>query len=301
MTANPGKRAGFVAIVGAPNVGKSTLLNRLVGAKVSIVSPKVQTTRTRVLGICIEGPAQIVFIDTPGIFQPRRRLDRAMVAAAWIGTADADEVLLLVDASRGLDRNTAAIVKKLKRAERTVILAINKVDLLNKPDLLALAAELNEAGAFTDTFMISAETGDGVADLTALLAGRVAAGRWLFPEDQISDMPGRLTAAEITREQLYLQLHKELPYAAAVETESWKDQDDGSLRIEQVVYVERGSQKAIVLGKKGSRVKSIGEAARKELEEIFGRRVHLFLFVKVRGNWGDDPERYRDLGLDFDA
>ena len=301
MTANPGQRAGFVAIVGAPNVGKSTLLNRLVGAKVSIVSPKVQTTRTRVLGICIEGPAQIIFIDTPGIFQPRRRLDRAMVAAAWIGTADADEVILLVDASRGLDRNTAAIVKKLKRAERTVILAINKVDLLNKPDLLALAAELNEAGAFTDTFMISAETGDGVADLTALLAGRVAAGRWLFPEDQISDMPGRLTAAEITREQLYLQLHKELPYAAAVETESWKDQDDGSLRIEQVVYVERGSQKAIVLGKKGSRVKSIGEAARKELEEIFGRRVHLFLFVKVRGNWGDDPERYRDLGLDFDA
>ena len=301
MTANPGQRAGFVAIVGAPNVGKSTLLNRLVGAKVSIVSPKVQTTRTRVLGICIEGPAQIIFIDTPGIFQPRRRLDRAMVAAAWIGTADADEVLLLVDASRGLDRNTAAIVKKLKRAERTVILAINKVDLVNKPDLLALAAELNEAGAFTDTFMISAETGDGVADLTALLAGRVAAGRWLFPEDQISDMPGRLTAAEITREQLYLQLHKELPYAAAVETESWKDQDDGSLRIEQVVYVEHSSQKAIVLGKKGSRVKSIGEAARKELEEIFGRRVHLFLFVKVRGNWGDDPERYRDLGLDFDA
>ena len=301
MTASPGKRAGFVAIVGAPNVGKSTLLNRLVGAKVSIVSPKVQTTRTRVLGICIEGPAQIIFIDTPGIFQPRRRLDRAMVAAAWIGTADADEVLLLVDASRGLDRNTAAIVKKLKRTERTVILAINKVDLVNKPDLLALAAELNEAGAFTDTFMISAETGDGVADLMALLAGRVAAGRWLFPEDQISDMPGRLTAAEITREQLYLQLHKELPYAAAVETESWKDQDDGSLRIEQVVYVERGSQKAIVLGKKGSRVKSIGEAARKELEEIFGRRVHLFLFVKVRGNWGDDPERYRDLGLDFDA
>lgn len=301
MTAEAEKRAGFVAIVGAPNVGKSTLLNRLVGAKVSIVSPKVQTTRTRVLGICIEGPAQIIFIDTPGIFQPRRRLDRAMVAAAWSGTADADDVLLLVDASRGLDRNTAAIVKKLKRAERKVILAINKVDLVNKPNLLALAAELNETGAFTDTFMISAETGDGVADLMAFLAGRVAAGPWLFPEDQISDMPGRLTAAEITREQLYLQLHKELPYAAAVETESWKDQDDGSLRIEQVVYVERGSQKAIVLGKKGSRVKSIGEAARKELEEIFERRVHLFLFVKVRGNWGEDPERYRDLGLDFNA
>ena len=301
MTANPGQRVGFVAIVGAPNVGKSTLLNRLVGSKVSIVSPKVQTTRTRVLGICIEGPAQIIFIDTPGIFQPRRRLDRAMVAAAWSGTAAADDVLQLVDASRGLDRNTAAIVKKLKRAKRKVILAINKVDLVNKPNLLALAAELNETGAFTDTFMISAETGDGVADLMAFLAGRVAAGPWLFPEDQISDMPGRLTAAEITREQLYLQLHEELPYAAAVETESWKDQDDGSLRIGQVVYVERGSQKAIVLGKKGSRVKSIGEAARKELEEIFERRVHLFLFVKVRSNWGDDPERYRDLGLDFDA
>ena len=273
----------------------------LIGEKISIVTSKPNTTRHAILGVLTRDDCQIIFIDTPGIFQPRRRLDRAMVAAAWIGTADADEVLLLVDASRGLDRNTAAIVKKLKRAERTVILAINKVDLVNKPDLLALAAELNEAGAFTDTFMISAETGDGVADLMALLAGRVAAGRWLFPEDQISDMPGRLTAAEITREQLYLQLHKELPYAAAVETESWKDQDDGSLRIEQVVYVERGSQKAIVLGKKGSRVKSIGEAARKELEEIFGRRVHLFLFVKVRGNWGDDPERYRDLGLDFDA
>ncbi|MCH7551292.1 MAG: GTPase Era, partial [Proteobacteria bacterium] len=225
MTAEAGKRAGFVAIVGAPNVGKSTLLNRLVGAKVSIVSPKVQTTRTRVLGICIEGPAQIIFIDTPGIFQPRRRLDRAMVAAAWSGTAAADDVLLLVDASRGLDRNTAAIVKKLKRAKRKVILAINKVDLVNKPDLLALAAELNETGAFTDTFMISAETGDGVADLMAFLAGRVAAGPWLFPEDQIAAMPGRLTAAEVTREQLYLQLHKELPYAAEVETESWKDQD----------------------------------------------------------------------------
>ena len=301
MTADPGQRAGFVAILGAPNVGKSTLLNRLVGAKVSIVSPKVQTTRTRVLGICIEGPAQVIFIDTPGIFQPRRRLDRAMVAAAWSGTADADDVLLLVDASRGLDRNTAAIAKKLKRAERKFILAINKVDLVKKPDLLALAAELDKTGVFTDTFMISAETGDGVADLMAFLAGRVPAGPWLFPEDQISDMPGRLTAAEITREQLYLQLHKELPYAAAVETETWKDQNDGSVRIEQVVYVERGSQKAIVLGKKGSRIKSIGEAARKELEEIFECRVHLFLFVKVRDNWGDDPERYRDLGLDFDA
>ena len=294
-------RAGFIAILGAPNVGKSTLLNKLVGTKVSIVSPKVQTTRSRVLGICIEGNAQVIFIDTPGIFKPRRRLDRAMVAAAWGGGADADDVLLLVDASRGIDANTADIIKKLKKSARPVILALNKVDLVKKPVLLALAEEANKAGIFSDIFMISAETGDGVADLMAFLAARVPDGPWLFPEDQISDMPGRLTAAEITREKLYLQLHQELPYAAAVETESWKDQDDGSVRIEQVIYVERASQKAIVLGKKGSRIKSLGEAARKELEEIFERRVHLFLFVKVRGKWGEDPERYRDLGLDFNA
>ncbi len=294
-------RAGFVAIVGAPNVGKSTLLNQLVGAKVSIVSPKVQTTRTRVLGICIEGAAQVIFIDTPGIFQPRRRLDRAMVAAAWRGTADADQVLLLVDSAKGIDKDTAAIIGKLKKAARKTVLAINKVDLVKKPVLLALAKELNETGVFTDTFMISAETGDGVQDLMAFLAERIPAGPWLFPEDQISDMPGRLTAAEITREQLYLQLHQELPYAMAVETETWQEQDDGSVRIEQVVYVERQSQKAIVLGKGGSRIKSLGETARKELEEILEHRVHLFLFVKVREKWGDDPERYRDLGLDFDA
>ncbi len=294
-------RAGFVAIVGAPNVGKSTLLNQLVGAKVSIVSPKVQTTRTRVLGICIEGAAQVIFIDTPGIFQPRRRLDRAMVAAAWRGTADADQVLLLVDSAKGIDKDTAAIIGKLKKAERKSVLAINKVDLVKKPALLALAKELNEMGVLTDTFMISAESGDGVRDLMAFLAERIPAGPWLFPEDQISDMPGRLTAAEITREQLYLQLHQELPYAVAVETETWQEQDDGSVRIEQVVYVERQSQKAIVLGKGGSRIKSLGETARKELEEILEHRVHLFLFVKVREKWGYDPERYRDLGLDFDA
>jgi GTP-binding protein Era len=294
-------RAGFVAIVGAPNVGKSTLLNQLVGAKVSIVSPKVQTTRTRVLGICIEGAAQVIFIDTPGIFRPRRRLDRAMVAAAWGGTADADEILLLVDSAKRIDKDTAAIIGKLKQAERKSVLVINKVDLVKKPALLALAKELNETGFFTDTFMISAETGDGVRDLMAFLAARIPAGPWLFPEDQLSDMPGRLTAAEITREQLYLQLHQELPYAMAVETETWQEQDDGSVRIEQVVYVERQSQKAIVLGKGGSRIKSLGETARKELEEILEHRVHLFLFVKVREKWGDDPERYRDLGLDFDA
>jgi len=294
-------RAGFIAILGAPNVGKSTLLNQLVGSKVSIVSPKVQTTRSRVLGICIEGDTQVIFIDTPGIFKPRRRLDRAMVAAAWGGGADADDVLLLIDASRGIDGNTKVIIEKLKKSERTVTLAFNKVDLVKKPALLKLAEEANQAEIFSDIFMISAQTGDGVADLMAFLTARVPIGPWLFPEDQISDMPGRLTAAEITREQLYLQLYQELPYAVAVETESWKEHDDGSVRIEQVIYVERASQKGIVLGKKGSRIKSLGEAARKELEEIFERRVHLFLFIKVRENWGDDPERYRDLGLDYNA
>lgn len=301
MTDGAETRAGFVAIVGAPNVGKSTLLNRLVGAKVSIVSPKVQTTRTRVLGICMEGASQVIFIDTPGIFKPRRRLDRAMVSAAWGGAAGADEVLLLVDAAKGIDKDTAAIVKKLKKAGRPALLALNKIDLVNKSALLALAAELDQSGIFSDTFMISAATGDGVTDLMGFLAARVPAGPWLYPEDQLSDMPGRLTAAEITREQLYLQLHQELPYAMAVETEGWKEKDDGSVRIDLVVYVERASQKAIVLGKGGSRIKALGEAARKELEQILERRVHLFLFVKVRSNWGDDPERYRDLGLDFDA
>ena len=306
MTAAEEKRAGFVAIVGAPNVGKSTLLNRLVGTKVSIVSPKVQTTRSRILGICIEGPAQVIFIDTPGIFKPRRRLDRAMVAAAWGGARDADDILLLVGANlvvsrRGLDGDTRTIIKRLKKSERKVTLAINKVDLVSKPKLLEMAAVLDTTGVFPDIFMISAEKGDGVPDLMAFLAARVQVGPWLFPEDQISDMPGRLTAAEITREKLYLQLHQELPYAAAVETEDWKEQDDGSVRIEQIIYVERPTQKAIVLGKGGARIKALGQAAREELEEIFERRVHLFLFVKVREKWGDDPERYRDLGLDFNA
>ena len=306
MTEAGEKRAGFVAIVGAPNVGKSTLLNRLVGTKVSIVSPKVQTTRSRILGICIEGPAQVIFIDTPGIFKPRRRLDRAMVAAAWGGARDADDILLLVDANlvvsrRGLDGDTRTIIKRLKKSGRKVTLAINKVDLVAKPKLLEMAAELDATGVFPDIFMISAEKGDGIPDLMAFLSARVPAGPWLFPEDQISDMPGRLTAAEITREKLYLQLHQELPYAAAVETEDWKEQDDGSVRIEQIIYVERPTQKAIVLGKGGARIKALGQAAREELEEIFERRVHLFLFVKVRGKWGDDPERYRDLGLKFDS
>lgn len=301
MTAATDTRAGFVAIVGAPNVGKSTLLNKFVGAKVSIVSPKAQTTRSRVLGILMAGATQLIFVDTPGIFAPRRRLDRAMVAAAWSGAADADLVLVVVDAKAGLDGDSRAMVERLKAAGRKAVLAINKVDAVKKPRLLKLAAELDRTGVFTDTFMISALTGDGVDHLTAFLAGRVPLGPWLYPEDQISDMPERLTAAEITREQLYLQLHQELPYAAAVETTDWREKDDGSARIEQAIYVEKESQKAIVVGKQGSRIKALGEAARKELETIFGRRVHLFLLVKVKPRWGDDPARYRDLGLEFVA
>ncbi|HEX9568710.1 MAG TPA: GTPase Era [Rhodospirillales bacterium] len=301
MTAATDTRAGFVAVVGAPNVGKSTLVNRFVGAKVSIVSPKVQTTRTRVLGICMAGAAQLILVDTPGIFAPRRRLDRAMVAAAWSGAADADAVLLVVDAEAGLDGDTRTIVERLKAAGRKAVLAINKVDAVKKPRLLKLTAELDRVGIFTDTFMISALTGDGVEDLKRFLAGRLPQGPWLFPEDQICDMPNRLTAAEITREQIYLQLRQELPYAAAVETTDWLEKDDGSVRIEQAIYVEKESQKAIVVGKHGSRIKALGEAARKQLEAIFGRRVHLFLQVKVKPKWGDDPARYRDLGLDYNA
>ena len=295
-------RCGFVAILGAPNVGKSTLVNRMVGSKVSIVSPKVQTTRTRVLGIVMAGHAQIVLIDTPGVFVPRRRLDRAMVAAAWGGAADADRIAFLVDAERKLDRDSKAVLERLAQMKNAPADAvINKVDLVNKPDLLLLATELNETGLFENIFMISAEKGDGVDDLIAHFAKSVRPGPWMFPEDQLSDMPERLLAAEITREKLYLQLRKELPYAATVETEKWEEHDDGSARLEQTIYVERDTQKAIVLGAKGSRIKEIGAAARLELEELLGRRVHLFLFVKVRENWGDDPERYRDWGLDYKA
>jgi GTP-binding protein Era len=294
-------RCGYVAILGAPNVGKSTLLNRFVGTKVSIVSPKVQTTRTRVLGICIAGDAQIVFVDTPGIFRPRRRLDRAMVAAAWGGAGDADHILLLVDAARGLDDDTRMIVDRLKEKDATAMVVLNKVDLVKKPALLALAAAMGETGIAAETFMISATTGDGVDDLLSHIAGLMPPGPWLFPEDQISDMPGRLLAAEITREKLYLHLHKELPYAATVETERWEEKPDGSARIEQVIYVERDSQKAIVLGKGGRQIKRIGAEARSELQELLERPIHLFLFVKVRDKWGDDPARYRDWGLDFNA
>ena len=295
------RRCGFVALIGAPNAGKSTLLNRLVGAKVSIVTPKVQTTRTRVLGIALHGAAQIIFIDTPGIFEPRRRLDRAMVAAAWSGAADADLVVLLVDAEKGVSRDARRIVDGLAKAGRKAILALNKIDLVRRDTLLALSADLNASGVFTDTFMISATTGDGVDDLMSLLVARLPEGPWLYPEDQLSDMPERLLAAEITREKLFLQLRQELPYALTVETEEWQDKPDGSVRISQIVYVQRDSQKSIVLGKGGGMIKAVGAAAREELEAMLGCRVHLFLFVKVREKWGDDPDRYRDWGLDFDA
>jgi len=296
------RRAGFVAVIGAPNVGKSTLVNRLTGAKVSIVSPKVQTTRSRVVGIRIVGDAQIAFVDTPGLFRPRRRLDRAMIAAAWGGAEDADVLALLVDAAARGDDGTDAIVDKLKESGRTdVVLILNKIDIAEKPALLALADRLHRSGVFSDVFMVSARTGDGIEDLLSLLARRMPEGPWLFPEDQVSDMPERMLAAEIVREQLYLQLHQELPYRATVETDQWRESDDGSVRIEQTIYVERAGQRAIVLGKGGDRIKSIGQAARAELERILGRRVHLFLFVKVREKWEEDPERYRALGLDFDV
>ena len=296
------RRAGFVAVIGAPNAGKSTLVNRLTGTKVSIVSPKVQTTRTRVLGIRAVGDIQIAFVDTPGLFRPRRRLDRAMIAAAWGGAGEADLLLLLVDATESEDEDTQAIVARLKEmGRRDVILALNKVDIAAKPKLLALADRLNRTEVFSDVLMISAETGDGVDDLLALLAERMPEGPWLFPEDQVSDMPERMLAAEITREQLYLQLQQELPYKATVETESWQERDDGSVRIEQIIYVEREGQRSIVLGKGGAKIKSIGQAARFELARLLERQVHLFLFVKVREKWEEDPERYRALGLDFDV
>ena len=294
-------KAGFIAIVGAPNVGKSTLLNRFVGSKVSIVSPKVQTTRSRVLGICIEGDTQIIFIDTPGIFAPRRRLDRAMVAAAWSGAGDADEVLFMVDASRGICRDTSEILDKLKESDRTIYLALNKVDLVRKENLLLLIDELTMRATFADIFMVSAETGDGTSELLTFLADKMPSSPWLFPEDQISDMPQRMLAAEITREKIYLQLRQELPYATTVETEKWETKADGSVKIDQTIYVERPTQKAIVLGKNGSQIKSIGASARREMEDLLDTRIHLFLFVKVREKWGDDPERYRDWGLDFNA
>jgi GTPase len=300
--AEPGEaatRCGFVALIGSPNVGKSTLINALVGAKISIVTPKVQTTRTLVRGIAIEGVSQLIFVDTPGIFAPRRRLDRAMVGTAWRSTADADVVVLLIDAKKGLKDDDEAVLGRLAEVRAKKVLVLNKVDLIDKPALLLLAQSLNEREKFAATFMISALSGNGVADLKRFFAANVPEGPWLYPEDQISDAPLRQLAAEITREKLYLRLHQELPYQSTVETEVWKEMRDGSVRIEQTIYVERESQRKIVLGKGGQTIKAIGAAARADIAEAIDQKVHLFLFVKVREGWGDDPERYREMGLEF--
>ncbi len=292
-------RCGFVAVIGAPNVGKSTLVNALVGGKVTIVSPKVQTTRSLVRGIALEGNAQLIFVDTPGLFAPRRRLERAMVKTAWSGAQDADIALLVVDAKRGLDADTGAILDRLATLAARKALVLNKIDVVAKPILLDLARTVNARVAFAATFMISALTGDGIADLKVWLAHEVPEGPWLYPEDQISDAPLRSLAAEITREKLFLRLHQELPYRSTVETEAWKEQPDGSVRIEQTIYVERESQRKIVLGKGGQAIKAIGSDARKEIADLIGQPVHLFLFVKIREDWADDPERYREMGLEF--
>ncbi len=294
-------RCGFVALVGAPNAGKSTLINRLVGAKISIVTPKAQTTRARVLGIVMSGQSQLIFMDTPGIHSARRRLERAMVDSAWRGIADTDHVALLIDVSGGRRADVNAIIDQLGKLGRSAILVLNKIDLEQRSALLALSADLNAAGLFSETFMISGLTGDGVEDFLQYLAQHAAKSPWLFPEDQLSDMPQRLMAAEVTREKLFLQLHQELPYSLTVETESWEERSDGSVKIDQVIYVRRDSQKAIVLGSAGRRAKAVGAAARHELEEMLGHRVHLFLFVKVRENWVDDRERYMPWGLRHDA
>jgi len=292
-------RSGFVALIGAPNAGKSTLVNQLVGSKVSIVTHKVQTTRAIVRGIVIHGEAQIVFVDTPGIFKPRRRLDTAMVTTAWGGAKDADIVLAIIDAERGLKGDAAAMLERLADIRQPKILVLNKVDRVKHDSLLALAQEANSRASFERTFMVSALTGSGCKDVLDYLAQALPEGPWYYPEDQISDLPMRQLAAEITREKLYLRLHQELPYSSTVETEKWEEQKDGSVRIEQVIYIERDSQKKIVLGEKGATIKAIGSAARKEIGEILEQKVHLFLFVKVRENWGDDPERYREMGLEF--
>jgi GTP-binding protein Era len=299
MVEDAAHRCGFVALIGAPNVGKSTLANALVGSKVSIVTPKVQTTRTLVRGIAIEGPAQLIFVDTPGIFSPRRRLDRAMVGTAWASTRDADLVALLIDAKKGVKDDDEAIIGRLGDVRPAKALVLNKVDLVDKPALLALTQKLNERSAFAAIFMISARTGDGVADLKSWFAAHVPVGPWLYPEDQISVAPLRQLAAEITREKLYLRLHQELPYQSTVETEVWKELRHGAVRIEQTIYVERESQRKIVLGKAGQAIKAIGAAARAEIAKAIEQPVHLFLHVKVRQGWGDDPERYREMGLEF--
>jgi GTPase len=292
-------RCGFVALIGAPNVGKSTLVNALVGSKVTIVSRKVQTTRALIRGIVIEDNAQIILVDTPGIFSPKRRLDRAMVSTAWSGAHDADLVCVLLDAKAGIDEEAEAILSKLATVRHPKILVLNKIDLIPRERLLALAQAANERMKFESTFMISALSGDGVDDLRKTLAGLVPPGPFHYPEDQMSDAPMRHLAAEITREKIYRRLHQELPYQSTVETDSWTERKDKSVRIEQTIFVERESQRKIVLGKGGATIKSIGADSRIELAEILGVPVHLFLFVKVRENWGDDPDRYREMGLEF--
>ncbi len=295
-------RAGFVALIGEPNAGKSTLLNRMVGARISIVTHKVQTTRARIRGVCMAGQSQIVFVDTPGLFRPRRRLDRAMVAAAWGGAADADIIVLLIEAHRGLTEGVQAIIDRIRDQIPKgvqVVLAINKIDRVKAEVLLALTQKLNEAYPFAKTFMISAERGHGVDSLRDWLAGEVPAGPWFYPEDQIADLPLRMIAAEITREKLTLRLHEELPYQLTVETEKWEDRPDGSARIDQIVYVARDGHKGIVLGNRGETIKAIGQAARIEIKAFLEREVHLFLQVKVRPNWQDEAERYSEMGLDF--
>ncbi|AUQ64003.1 GTPase Era [Phaeobacter inhibens] len=294
-------RAGFVALIGEPNAGKSTLLNRMVGAKVSIVTHKVQTTRARIRGVAMEGESQIVFVDTPGLFQPRRRLDRAMVAAAWGGAADADVVVLMVEAHRGITEGVERILEGLENIGegRKIALAINKIDRVQSEVLLGLTKDLNERYAFADTFMISAEKGHGVDHLRGWLAEQLPEGPWLYPEDQIADLPMRTIAAEMTREKLTLRLHQELPYQLTVETENWEERKDGSAKIDQLIYVMRDGHKGIVLGKRGETIKAVSQAARAELEEFLDRKVHLFLQVKVRPNWLEESERYSEMGLDF--
>ncbi|MTI09013.1 GTPase Era [Curvivirga aplysinae] len=294
-------RAGFVALIGAPNAGKSTLLNRFVGTKVSIVTHKVQTTRSRVLGVVIEDDAQIVFVDTPGIFAPKRRLDRAMVRAAWDGAKDADVVVLMVDAMVGLKDEVKAIIQNLQENNRKAVLALNKIDKVKREELLTLTAELDDSGVFTDIFMISALNGDGASDLLKFLCEKIPQSPWLFPEDQITDMPLRMMAAEVTREKLFINVHQELPYELAVETETWEEFKNGSVKIEQTVYVRRESQRSIILGKDGQRIKKIGADAREELTEMFGRKVHLFLYVKVRERWEENSNFYMQWGLEFNA
>lgn len=298
QTAQEAQRAGFVALIGAPNAGKSTLMNQLVGSKVSIVTHKVQTTRAIIRGITIHNNAQIVFVDTPGIFKPRRKLDEAMVTTAWGGAKDADVVALLIDSERGITDDVAKILDGVNEVKQPKVLVLNKIDRVKREDLLALVAKANEKGQFEQTFMVSALNGDGCKDLLAWFAGKMPQGPFLFPEDDISDLPMRQLAAEITREKLFLRLHQELPYASHVETESWKETDK-EVRIDQAIYIERESQKKIVIGKKGETIKAISMASRKELTEILEKPVHLFLFVKVRENWINDPERYREMGLEF--